>query len=264
MKHYLWPVNPHFDSLNRFFDRIYVLTIPAATQRQEALSQAMQGLNTHFFYGIEKQTISLDRLQQDGVYDETLTRHHQRYGKPMTTGEVACAMGHRAIYEDIVANGVQKALIFEDDVFPLTDNLPHVPAMLTTIPPDWDILFFDYHKHEKPVPLKRAVYHVQHALGLLKWNHTMIGNLFPKPVNEHWKTAGFHDFADAYAVTHAAAKKLATLQTPVSAVADNLLARAVTQKQLNGYVSVPKLFAQRSEGQYKSIDTLVDKPVREV
>lgn len=255
-------MNPFFDLLNHFFDRIYVLTIPAATERQTEFARVMNGLQFRFFYGTEKQTIHLDQLQQAGIYDEALTRRYQRYGKNMTTGEVACAIGHRSIYEDIVTHGVQKALIFEDDVFPLAGNMQQAAAILDSVPADWNVLFFDYNKHEKPVPLKRAVYHVQHALGLLKWDHTMISNLFPKPVNAHWKTAGFHDFADAYAVTHEAAKKLVALQTPVSAVADNLLARAVTQQHLKGYVSIPRLFAQRSEGQYKSIDTLVDKPVR--
>lgn len=256
-------MNAFFDTLNGFFDKIYVLTIPAATERQQAFAEAMQGLNFHFFYGVEKHTLDLQQLQAAGVYDADKTRENQRFGKLMTTGEVACAMGHRRIYEDIVANNVRRALIFEDDVFPLPESMRYAPEMITAVPPDWQVLFFDYNKNEKAVPLKRTVYHVQHALGLLKWNHTMIRNLFPRRINSHWQTAGFHDFADAYALTQEAARKLIALQTPVAAVADNLLANTVTREHLKGYISVPKLFAQRSEGRYKSIGTLVDKPVRQ-
>lgn len=255
-------MNPFFNVLNNFFDKIYVLTIPLAVERQKEFARTMSGLKFHFFNGIEKQALDLDQLQQSGVYDSDRARQNQRYEKSMTIGEVACAIGHRKIYEDIIANNIRRALIFEDDVFPLREHIQYIPDMLASVPPDWNVLFFDYNKNEKAVPLKRTVYHVQHFFGFLKWNHTVIKNLFPRGVNKYWKTAGYHDFADAYAITHDAARKLVELQTPLAAVADNLLANAVTREQLRGYISVPKLFAQRSVGKYKSINTLVEKPAK--
>lgn len=255
-------MNPFFNILNNFFDKIYVLTIPSATDRHKEFAAAMKGLRFEFFYGIEKQTLDHAHLKESGVYDDELAKEKQRYEKSMTIGEIACAIGHRKIYEDIIANNIKRALIFEDDVFPLRDNIQYIPQIWATLPEDWNVLFFDYDKNEKKVPLKQTVYHVQHFLGFLKWNHTVIKNLFPREVNKFWKTAGYHDFADAYAITNEAAHKLIELQTPLSVVADNLLANAVTREQLRGYISIPKLFAQRSAGQFRSIDTLVEKPIR--
>ena len=255
-------MNPFFNILNNYFDKIYVLTIPSAKERQEEFTRVMNGLRFEFFYGIEKQTLDSDHLQQSGIYDDSLAKEKQRYEKSMTIGEIACAIGHRKIYEDIIANNVEKALIFEDDVFPLRENIQYIPQIWASIPEDWNVIFFDYDKNERKVPLKQTVYHVQHFLGFLKWDHTTIKNLFPRGVNKHWKTAGYHDFADAYAITGEAARKLVELQTPLCVVADNLLANAVTKEHLKGYISVPKLFAQRSAGQFRSIDTLVEKPIR--
>jgi glycosyl transferase family 25 len=255
-------MNPFFNILNNFFDKIYVLTIPAATERQQEFMHSMHGLKFQFFNGIEQKTLDPLHLHETGVYNEDLAKENQRYDKHMTSGEIACAMGHKKIYEDIVANNIKRALIFEDDVFPLRDNLEYIPQALATIPGDWNILFFDYDKNEKRVPLKRTVYHVQHFLGFLKWNHTVIKNLFPREVNRYWKTAGHHDFSDAYAITGEAAGKLLELQTPLSFVADNLLANAVTREHLKGYIAVPKLFAQRSAGKFKTIDTLIEKPTK--
>lgn len=251
-----------FDKLNSFFDRIYVLTIPQSPERRVAFETSMKGLNFQFFYGVERQSLVSDPQKLLSIYNDILAKKNQRYGKSMTAGEIACALGHRKIYEDMIENNVGKALIFEDDVFPLEENINHLPAIVDNAPPDWDILFFDYDKNEKLVPFKQAVYHVQHLLGFLKWNHTVIKNLYPKDVNQYWKTAGYHDFADAYAVTNQAAHRLVELQTPLSTVADNLLANAVTEEHLNGYISVPKLFAQRSAGEFKTIETLVDKPTK--
>jgi glycosyl transferase family 25 len=255
-------MNPFFNILNNFFDKIYVLTIPSATERQEQFAQTMDGLKFQFFHGIDKQSLDEEKIKHSGIYDEDLAKENQRYEKSMTMGEIACAIGHKKIYEDIIINNVKRALIFEDDVFPIRENVQCIPGILNSLPENWDVLFFDYDKNEKRVPLKRTVYHVQHFLGFLKWNHTIIKNLFPRDVNKYWKTAGYHDFADAYAITNSAARKLVELQTPLAAVADNLLANAVTKEQLKGYISIPKLFAQRSAGKFKSIDTLVEKPTK--
>lgn len=255
-------MNSFFEILNDFFDKTYVLTIPSATERQKGFAEDMKGLHYHFFYGTEKQSVTQLQLEESGIYNDILAKKNQRYGKSMTTAEIACAMGHRNIYKDMVANNVQKALIFEDDVFPLKENMKFLPEVLADLPANWDVLFFDYDKNEKRIPLKRSLYHVQHFLGFLKWGHTLIKNFFPKPVNKYWKTAGYHDFADAYAITSGAAKSLIQLQTPVSAVADNLLANAVTKENLTGYISVPKLFAQKSAGEFKTVETLVEKSVK--
>jgi glycosyl transferase, family 25 len=255
-------MNPHFNHLNNFFDKIYVLTIPAAVERQKEFAKVMNGLRFSFFNGVEQKKLDVKQLSQSGEYDEKRAKKNQRYEKSMTSGELACAIGHRNIYQDIVANNVKRALIFEDDAFPLRENIQLIPEMFSTLPEDWNIIFFDYNKNEKRVPLKRTVYHVQHFLGFLKWDHTVIKNLFPREVNKHWKTSGHHDFSDAYAITNEGARKLLEMQTPVSFVADNLLANAATKEHLKGYIAVPKLFAQRSAGEFKSIDTLIEKPIK--
>jgi glycosyl transferase family 25 len=62
--------------------------------------------------------------------------------------------------------------------------------------------------------------------------------------------AGFHDCTHAYAITNEAAKILLHQQTPISSTADNLLAFAITNQLLNGYISQPKLINQ----QYQVMD----------
>ena len=80
-------MNPFLNILNNFFDKIYVLTIPSAKERQEEFARTMNGLKFHFFYGIEKQYLDHEDLQQSGVYDDELAREQQRYEKSMTIGD---------------------------------------------------------------------------------------------------------------------------------------------------------------------------------
>ncbi|GEM_PF-3222042 len=74
---------------------------------------------------------------------------------------------------------------------------------------------------------------------------------------KHIFVAGFHDYTDAYAITLLEAKKLVELQSPVSYVADNLLAIASASKKLNAFISHPKLFQQLSQEQSSAFDSLL-------
>lgn len=248
-----------FGLLNAFFDKIYVLTVPACVERQRVFAENMRGLNFQFFYGVDRRTLVMDDLKRSGVYDEALALRSQRHPKTLSLSEIACSIGHCNIYRDIIANNVQRALIFEDDVFPLYENMRHFAAMMALLPEDWQLFYLDFNKNERSVPLKRELYHVQKSLGFLNMDHVVIRNLYPRKINDYWSAAGFHDYTDAYAITIEAAKKLLALQTPVSMTADNLLANAVTREHLIGYVPSVKVFAQKSVGNAASIESMVER-----
>jgi glycosyl transferase family 25 len=252
-----------FRLLNNYFGKVYVLTVASSTGRQKEFAAAMEGLNYQFFYGTDRNTLKIEELEEKGIYDQALSRKAQRYGKSMTTSEIACSLGHCHIYEDIIENNIQRALIFEDDVFPLLQNIPLFEEMLKALPSDWEIFYLDFNKNEKVVPFKRAIYHVQHFLGFLKMKHRMISNLFPRKQNKYWQKAGFHDYTDAYAVTLEAAKKLRELQKPVTMTSDNLLANAITNGHLKGYIPVPKIVAQKSVGDSASIESMIERFVKD-
>ncbi|MEO5783458.1 MAG: hypothetical protein ABIQ07_09320 [Ginsengibacter sp.] len=98
---------------------------------------------------------------------------------------------------------------------------------------------------------------MQKIIGGLKWDHTIINNLYPKHFGKHLSVAGFHDYTDAYAISLSGAKKLHEHQSPVSYVADNLLAVASASKKLNAFISHPKLFQQLSQGESTTFDSLL-------
>ena len=154
--------------------------------------------------------------------------------------------------------GYQKVLILEDDVTASEVFSEFAHQVINELPRSWELLYLDYSKNEQEDLLKKYWYHVQRFLGGLTWTHTTIQNLYPKKVTEHIATAGYHDFTSAYAITASAAKKLLQLQTPISFLADNLLATACTSKLVNGYISCPKLFSQLSQGSDKSTQSFVD------
>lgn len=247
-----------FEAINQYFDQVFVLTLERARERQAAIKEALAGLNYRFFYSADKQQFQIESLIRDGLYSAELAGRHQRYGKPMNSGQIGCALGHRMMYETILKEGYQRVLILEDDVEPVNGFHEQVTSVLQELPENWDLIYFDYAKYTSPNRLKQYWYHLQHALKLLKWNHTIISNLYPQPVSTHIKTAGFHDYTSAYGITRKGAGVLLNMQTPVAYIADNLLATAATSQRIQGYISLPKLFQQRSQGTGASEFSMVD------
>lgn len=189
----------------------------------------------------------MERAKQDGTYDEAKTKKLQRFGKPLNPGELACSLSHRMVYNEMIKNNWQKVLILEDDILPLTGKLSALPAALNELPADWELVYLGYLKHEKVttgLKVKQFFYKIGSALGLMKWNFTMIKNLLPKPYSHHLKKAGFHDCTHAYAITLSAAKKLFALQTPVVYRADDLLSGTIMKGALKAFVTEPKFFDQ--------------------
>jgi glycosyl transferase family 25 len=173
------------------------------------VQERLQDLIFDFFWGTDKLNLNLEEATQSGLYDEEKTKQQQRQGKSLNVGELACALSHRMIYEEMVKHNWQRVLILEDDVLPLYENLAFLPTAINELPLNWELFYLGYLKHETITPAlkrKQVFYKIKSSLGLMKWAPKMISNLLPKPYSTYLKKAGFHDCTHAYALTLDAAK----------------------------------------------------------
>jgi len=249
-----------FQPLNDYFDHIYVITLKRATERQQKIAEELKGLNYSFFFGADKNDFSIDELKEKGIYDKEKAKAIHRYHRPMNGGQIGCSWSHKLVYEDVLQKGYSKALILEDDV-KADEGIWTFAEVMNELPPDWELLYFDYHKNidsSFATKLKQQVYHVQKLIGGLKWSHETINNLYAKDHSTHLKKAGYHMYTSAYAITESAAKELLKMQTPIAYIADDLLAHAVTNNVIKGFISVPKLFTQESQSDKSSVSYVED------
>ncbi len=250
-----------FQDLNQYFSKIYVLTLKRAKERQESIAINLSGLNYTFFYGVDKQDLILDNLIKENIYNDDAAKKFSRYNKTMTLGQIGCSWSHKLIYEDVIKNQYKHVLILEDDVIPNKEGISTFTSILNDLPPNWDLLYFDYYKNTNSnwlTSLKQLVYKVQHKMGLLNLSYATINNLYPKHYTKHLMIAGYHMFTSAYAINLQTASILSQMQTPISHVADHLLSYAITNNKINGFISLPKLFTQESQGNQKLITSYVD------
>jgi glycosyl transferase family 25 len=237
----------YFQPINEYYDKIYVLTLPRLTDRIAYINKTLKGLDFEFFFGVDKQNTSLERLKRDGIYSTEAYRQFYKKPAEIPLGMLCCSLGHLQIYENIVQNGYHKTLILEDDAMPVEESLAYFPQIIGELPSDWELLYLGYEKNETngiKEKIKKLVYTLFPFHSQLKMTPQLYSHYYPVNISAHISKAGFHDCTHAYSVTLEGAKKLLQLKNPVRFHPDNLLSYMNGTGQLKSYIAKPKLFNQ--------------------
>ena len=238
--------------LNRWADRMLVVSLRRATERRETLPARLAGLRYELLDAVDRADLDRAALLRDGIVDERRTRRAYRLREGLSLGAVGCALSHRIGYERMLAAGWERLVLFEDDVVPVPEALAALSDALRELPPTWELCYLGYSTHHAVTPrkrLKRATYVALGAIGLARWRAGEALRLLPRPFSPRLLRAGQYMGAHAYAITRAAARKLVAAQTPVAYSADQLLARMVLGGELEAYVADPMIFDyERGDG----------------
>ena len=235
-----------FAAINNYFDHVYVLTIDDAKDRQAALVKHLKGLDWEFFYGVNKKNLNMDNVIEQGDYDDQRHLKIKRTSRSMSLAEIACAMSHRAIYQDIVENNYQRVLIFEDDVLPIYQNLSAFSAVVEELPDDWELLMLGYHAEKLPTfkyKIQTKIYLMYHYLHLFNWHKVSvkwINHLCLSPYKTRLYTLGKVLGTHAYALSNAGARKYMDYQETIIIQADRVF-------NYHDYTSVDKNFAAKQK-----------------
>jgi glycosyl transferase family 25 len=115
---------------------IWVISLSSAAERRRFVVEGFGGLNIPFelVEAVDGNTLS---AAQWGSYSRR--RALLEIGRPMSRGELGCALSHLQLYERMQRDDVARAVIVEDDVTPTADLLP-VLRELHRVPDDWDVI----------------------------------------------------------------------------------------------------------------------------
>lgn len=239
----LWP------ALKEIHDSVLVVTAKGFDDRHENARRELGDGNFELIYGVNKASTSMHEMIERGIYDEQRAIKLDRRDKSMTLAQICCSIGHRKAYEKFLETDGQRCLILEDDVRLGKISDDQIRRITADVPSDADLIYWGYNLGGRRPPsgiFKQAFYHVIHSVGILKYDHTMIRNLYDRPFNEHFDVAGKHLLAHAYTVSRRGAETLINWNTPIALSADANLMYAVMKNDVRGYVSRGQIIGQRS------------------
>ena len=218
--------------MNTGFPRTFVINLDRAQERRESISKQLDALGIPFeFFRATDGRFFTENEQALYSHKETL----KLLGYELTPNEVACAMSHIRVYEKMIQENIESALIFEDDA-KIEDSLVQVLQNLSKFPDDWGLINLSSATYMYPTKIE-----VIPGVSIAE---------FRKPPK----------FLVAYLVTLETAKKLVELAYPIRCPADFLTGRAGL-KYFKTYGVYPRVVGQVHEaGTDSNIGVRVHRP----
>jgi len=128
------------------FPPVFVINLEKSADRRTAMAARLDPLHIDytFFKAVNGHALDIDNLP---AYDKTRRRLY--FGRDLTKGEIGCLLSHRAVYQHMVDNNIERAIVFEDDVF-VEPTFPQLIREILQSPVKWDMIrFLAYEKVQK-------------------------------------------------------------------------------------------------------------------
>jgi hypothetical protein len=93
------------------------------------MKQRLAGVDYEFFYGA-----------YGGDLDVT---PYRELGSGLTRGQLSCALSHYQIYQKIVDENIENALILEDDCF-FGENILNIEQYVNQLPSEYDVFYLGF------------------------------------------------------------------------------------------------------------------------
>ena len=91
---------------------VFVISLPGSPRRAR-IARALSDLGIPFSFVEAIDGRAMTEASLHAVYDEAQTLKH--IGRPLGRGEVGCALSHRQVYRTMVDEGLDGAIVLEDD-----------------------------------------------------------------------------------------------------------------------------------------------------
>ncbi|AIL31960.1 glycosyltransferase family 25 protein [Basilea psittacipulmonis] len=124
--------------------QIFVISLKNSSRR-EVIKSRLDVLNISFsfFDAVNGRDLTKEDL---GKVDYSFTVKEFHVKKPLTLGEIGCAMSHIHLYEHMVKNSIAEAIIFEDDAIVPHEFKKIISTALAKVPRRKEIVFLAHGK----------------------------------------------------------------------------------------------------------------------
>ncbi|SEG44951.1 glycosyltransferase family 25 protein [Billgrantia desiderata] len=173
-----------------------------------------------------------DAVNGAELNDETLASVDQAYaenewGHGLNKGEIGCAISHIQLYERMVEQGLEEAIILEDDAQPVEGFRETLLTLLARLPTRAELVFL-YHGKAKGWPIKRQ----------LANGHKLVRYRYPSAKSKRCIIG-----ACGYWISQSGAQRLVEMAYPIRMPADYLTG-FIQRSRLKAYGVEPNLLTE--------------------
>jgi len=169
---------------------IFVINLKQDTHKKKHMQEMAEqyGFEFSFIEAIYGKELAQDNVDEICRHEESL----KAINRKLFRGEVGVALSQMSIYQKMLDENIQDAIIFEDDVI-INENLFEVINAIDKFPQDWEIVLLGYHRH-----------FISNKFNRLSFRNR-------KKVSENFKIVRFTDVMDGafgYIINQEGAKKM--------------------------------------------------------
>lgn len=176
---------------------IFVISLARSQDRRTRIAARLQELSLEFefFDAVDGKDLS---DYHHSLVDYSFADFRKTYGRPLSNGEVGCALSHALLYKKIVDENIPHAVILEDDALPNTEFAALIKDRTLLTIPEIGLATFCY----QPISVWR-------------WSRLVL-----TPSIHAWRPMEHPWLTSCYYLTQALAADLLGCALPVSRVAD--------------------------------------------
>ncbi|MBE8190397.1 MAG: glycosyltransferase family 25 protein, partial [Candidatus Thioglobus sp.] len=116
---------------------IFIINLKRDTKRRQYMQNLLAkfDLKAKFIEAVDGKLLSTETIKN--IYSEKQSIKNINRG--MTKGEIACVLSHKSIYEQMILDNLQVALVLEDDAI-FDDKLLDFIQQIDDLPKDWELI----------------------------------------------------------------------------------------------------------------------------
>ena len=118
--------------------KIYVINMKSSTERRAKIAARLDALGLPYTFFDAVRGADLD-YKNAPYYDRQ--KRLRYFGRDLLPGEIGCLLSHRGVYQQMLIDNVEVALVLEDDVT-LSDDFKEILERIMAHDKKWDLLRF--------------------------------------------------------------------------------------------------------------------------
>jgi len=124
---------------------IFIINLASDIDKRKHMESVCESNNIdgRFIDAVYGKNLSSIEIQQ--IYDKNLALEES--GRELTFGEIGCTLSHLHIYQTMMNENIEQAVVLEDDVL-LTENFQKLIDNVDLFPNDYDLMLLGYYSDE--------------------------------------------------------------------------------------------------------------------